>query len=449
MLVGRPTREAGQGGEAGGMRPVKWWCLAAFLGLMAGCEDPQTSSSSHWLRCREFAECARAPAAVACEDGYCVDELGARIKATDTASAGRSGGDAALPGGGGDSGLGGGGGEAGRESTASDDRPPAGNPNGTCQVPDEASLVDTTAAEHVIGDGSPESCTSAAVVAAVAQGGVIRFDCGPRPKTITLTETAKIFNDAAEEVVIDGGGLVTLSGGNARRILYQNTCDEDQVWTTETCDNQDHPRLTLQNLTFIEGSSEGEELEGGGAIFVRGGRLTVHSCRFFNNTCDPTGPDVAGAALRVLDQYEDLPVHIVNSTFGGESSLGNQCSNGGGIGAIGVSFVVANSLFAFNDASGRGANPPREGTPGGGNGGAVYVEGDAFDLTLCGTRIEDNHANEGGGGLFFVSNDGRGTLRIEDSALRRNVSDGFETSGYPGVFVQTETEPQVMGSTLE
>jgi hypothetical protein len=109
----------------------------------------------------------------------------------------------------------------------------------------------------VIGNGSPASCTSAAFVAAVAKGGVITFNCGSEPVTITLTETAKVVNDAAARIVIDGGGKVTLSGGGQRRILYMNTCDPDQVWTTPRCDNQDHPQLTIQNLTFVDGRASG------------------------------------------------------------------------------------------------------------------------------------------------------------------------------------------------
>src|SRR4029079_12851290 len=117
----------------------------------------------------------------------------------------------------------------------------------------------------VVGTGTADSCTSAAVVDAVAGGGVIVFDCGADPITITLDETARIFNDTGPEIVIDGGGLVTLSGAGERRILYMNTCDQAQHWTTDHCDDQDHPRLTLQNLTFIGGNSKSEsEYDGGG-----------------------------------------------------------------------------------------------------------------------------------------------------------------------------------------
>ncbi len=312
--------------------------------------------------------------------------------------------------------------------------PAAGNPDGRCAVPAEAAAEDVSTPDHVIGDGTPQSCTSAAVVAAVAQGGVITFNCGPAPLTIPMEETARIFNNADPDVVIDGGGRITLSGQGVRRILYMNACDPDLVWTTPHCDNQDHPRLTLQNLTFRDGDSRGEALDGGGAVWVRGGRLKIVNCRFFNNVCALTGQDAGGAAVRVLSQYNGLPVYVTSSTFGGGPGYGNQGSNGGGLSSIGVSFTVLNSLFSYNAAVGYGANPARDGTPGGGSGGAIYNDGNTFTLRLCGTRIERNTANEGGGAVFFVSNDLTGTMGVEQSVLRDNPSLGFETAGYPGVF---------------
>src|SRR5690606_23789253 len=110
--------------------------------------------------------------------------------------------------------------------------PAAGNPDGECAIPAEARPEDTSSPDHVVGQGTPESCTGDAVVDAVAQGGIITFDCGPDPVTITLSEPAKVRNDTGPKIVIDGGGLVTLSGGGTTRILYMNTCDEAQVWTT-------------------------------------------------------------------------------------------------------------------------------------------------------------------------------------------------------------------------
>ncbi|MBV1848897.1 hypothetical protein KUA19_02010 [Catellatospora sp. NEAU-YM18] len=321
-----------------------------------------------------------------------------------------------------------------------------GNPRGGATVPAEARAVDTSHPTRVVGTGTPASCTSQAVVKAVAAGGVITFDCGPEPVTITMTATAKIRNANGPRIVLDGGGLVTLSGGGKRRILYMNTCDQAQGWTTSHCQDQDHPQLTVQNLTFADGNSTGEKTEGGGggAVFVRGGRFKIVNSRFIRNRCDGTGPDLGGAAVRVLSQYHNQPVYVVNSTFGGAKGLGGSCANGGALSSIGVSWTVLNSVFSHNSAIGRGANPARSGTPGGGSGGAIYADGNLFTIRVAGTIIEDNHAREGGGAIFFVSNDRTGTLRIEHSTLRRNPSDGFETRGFPGIFFLGARPPTVV-----
>ncbi len=349
------------------------------------------------------------------------------------------------------SGTGGAGGDSSITTlTNVDDGPAAGNPDGHCDVPAEAAAEDVSSPTTVVGTGTPESCTSSAFVAAVAKGGVVTFDCGPDPVTITLDQTAKVFNDKGPKIVIDGGDKVTLSGGGKVRILYQNTCDQDQVWTTDHCNDQDTPELTVQNITFADGNAKGlKEPDGGGAIFVRGGRFKVVHSRFFNNAVDDTGPDVGGAGVRVFDQYQGKPVYVVNSTFGGKEGFGNAGSNGAGLSSIGVSYTVINSLFSHNKAIGNGANPAKDGTPGGGSGGAIYCDGNTFTLTLCGVRMTDNTANEGGGAIFFVSNDHTGTLVIKDSFLSNNPSGQFETQGYPGIFVIANGDPQVDNSTIE
>ncbi|HUT78822.1 MAG TPA: hypothetical protein VM285_14090 [Polyangia bacterium] len=322
-----------------------------------------------------------------------------------------------------------------------DDLPEAGNPDANCPVPDEAMERDVGSPDRVIGDGTPQSCTSAVVVAAIGEGGVIAFDCGPDPVTIVLEETARIFNDTGPEIVIDGGSRVTLSGGGQRRILYMNTCDPDLVWTTDHCDDQDHPRLTVQNLTFVDGDSSAEDdYDGGGAIWARGGRLTVINCRFFRNVCAETGPDVGGAGIRAFDQHEGAPLYVVHSTFGGAAEQGNSCSNGGAVSSIGVSWTILNSVLSDNRAIGNGGNPAEDGTLGGGSGGAIYNDGNTMTLSLCGALIERNEVNAYGAAIFFVSNNHDGTLRIEDSVIRDNVNHGGSTwEILPGISGHEDT----------
>lgn len=284
------------------------------------------------------------------------------------------------------------------------------------------------AAGTVVGSGTPASCTSRAVVRAVAAGGLITFDCGPQPVTIAMKRTAKVVNTSSR-VVLDGGGLVTLSGRGQRRILYMNTCDRAQVWTTSQCNDQAEPRLVVKRMRFVDGNATGETAEGGGggAIFVRGGRLKILDSVFADNRCDRTGPDVGGGAVRVLDQHRDRAVVVRRSDF-----TGGRCSNGAALSSIGVSWRISDSTFADNRALGRGANPARPGTPGGGSGGAIYLDGNAIHLEIEDSTLTDNHAREGGGAIFFVSNDRTGTLRINGSRLTDNPSEGFET--LPGIF---------------
>jgi hypothetical protein len=334
-----------------------------------------------------------------------------------------------------------------------DGLPAAGNPAGGCAVPGAGQAKSVARATTVIGAGSPASCTSEAVVAAVANGGVVTFNCGPDPVTITMNATARVFNDKPD-LVLDGGGRVTLSGGGVRRILYQNTCDQSLVWTSTRCDIQDNPKTTVQNLSFVDGNGSGQgyglaEVYGGGAIFARGGRLSIVNARFFRNQCEAGGQDIGGGAVRALETSKAAPVYVTNSTFGGAPGHGNRCANGGGLSSIDASYSIFNSVFTHNQATGVGANPKREGTPGGGNGGAVAVDGHTFDLSVCGTAMHDNSANEGGGAIIYTSNDRSGKMTLTDSTFSANPSGRFETDGLPGMFViAAPGYPVVTRSTL-
>jgi hypothetical protein len=297
-----------------------------------------------------------------------------------------------------------------------------GNPDGHRYVPAAGRAVSTAHPDHVIGHGTPASCTSAAVVRAVAEGGIITFSCGPGPVTIPMTATAKVVH--GQRVVIDGGGKVTLSGGGKIRILEMNTCGGG-------CWEQPGPRLIVQNMRFTGGYSGTHQTStgdyGGGAIFARGGQLTVVNSGFTGNRCYRYGPDLGGGAIRAYGMDMSTPVYITDDTFDG-----NQCSNGGALSGLYANFVVINSLLTGNKAIGWGQNPAQPGTPGGGSGGAIYTDGDSYDLVVDGTAMHGNSAREGGGGIFCVVNNDQGFLKIEYSVLRNNTSGQFQDA--PGIF---------------
>jgi len=273
-------------------------------------------------------------------------------------------------------------------------------------------------------------------VRAVAMGGVITFKCGPDPVTIMMTATATVSN-SSHRVVLDGGGLVTLSGGGNRRILYMKSGWEQQF-----------PHLIVQNITFRDGYSATRQTQtsdyGGGAIFDEGGQLKVVNSRFIDNRCYAYGPDLGGAAIRAYGMDMSVPVYITNDTF-----RRNRCSNGAALSGLYANFVVTNSLMTNNHAVGWGANPAASGTRGGGSGGAIYTDGDSYNLVIAGTIMRYNTAREGGGAIFFVVNNGPGRLTIKSSRLHLNTSGAFQNA--PGIFDSVDghdTPPTVNRSVI-
>jgi hypothetical protein len=346
-----------------------------------------------------------------------------------TASGG-SGGAGSSPGSGGTT-HGSGGASAGTGGAAPGDSM-AGNPNGSCTagLPAGGQAADVSHPTTVVGSGTPESCTCDALSAAVAKAGVITFDCGSEAITIPVTATLNL--STKKDTVIDGGNKVTLDGGHAVQILNYYSAN---FQATET-------RVTLQHLTIANGKttptkaippapeaacSQGFDDGEGGALFMRDGNLTVVDCTFSGNQAAPLGPDTGGGAIYIEGSKHGAL--IVGSTF-----TGNSGANAGAIGALFAELDIYDSLFMNNSATGHDANNDdatmcsvmnngQNETGSGGNGGAIYGDGNSFDITLCGDAIMNNAAgkNAFGGGLFFTSDDWGGVLTITDTTMAGNT----------------------------
>jgi hypothetical protein len=270
---------------------------------------------------------------------------------------------------------------------------------------------DTTSPDHVVGDGTPGSCTPEKLQEAATAGGVITFDCGDAPATITITDTI-VFT---EESLLDGGGKVTLSGGGSARILY---LDSGYDQTT--------PRLTVQRLAFREGASQatGEDTEGGGAAIYRdGGSLTVIDCDFRDNHAPATGQDLAGGAIYGFGGGDIL---ISGSTF-----VGNSASDGGAIGSLNGHLTIIDSVITDNAATGTDGNPGD-----GGCGGGVYQDGGDEVTTLCGVKIQNNTAGAIAGGYFRVSNSHDGTMAVEKSEVSGNRVTPMDDGNAGGLYLE-------------
>ena len=341
----------------------------------------------------------------------------------------------------------------------------AGNPNGSCStgVPAKGQPADTSNPTTVVGTGTQESCSFSKLQAAATLGGVITFDCGSGAVTIPVTATLNLPTN--KNTVIDGGNKVTLDGGKAVQILRFDSADF----------RANNMGLTLQHITLINGKttpteaiptapapcSQGWNDGEAGALYMRDGNLTVIDSIFMNNQGAPLGPDTGGGAIYVLGSKNG--VLIVGSSFSN-----NAASNAGAVGCLFAELDVYNSLFTNNTAIGNGANSDdpskcsvinngQNEVGSGGNGGALYSDGNSVNITLCGDAILNNSAgkNAFGGGLFFTSNDFGGTLSIADTTMTGNtggswtvVSSGSVTN--VGTAVGTNAKSiTVTNSTLQ
>jgi len=322
-------------------------------------------------------------------------------------SSGKSSGSGGSSGSGASGGTSGKGGSAGSETAGDAGSGEAGAPDMPpldtgCDIP--VAPVDTSSPTTVVGDGSAASCSDAGLRAAVAQGGIVTFDCGDAPVTITVDSEIPVTDDTT----IDGGGMVTLSGGGKSRVLH--IASPYDVPT---------PLLTLQHVAFEDGFTTDEwttlsAAESGGAIFADGGSVTIIDCAFSNNQCAFNGQNVTGGAVGGEGAGTII---IVASTF-----TGNTGSNGGAVGTRGKDITIVNSTFTDNQATGTYGH-----TVEGGDGGAISQDAADHSLTLCGDTFTGNVATASGGALWRRGFDSQGNDIVSLVDISRST---FDHNGY-------------------
>ena len=277
--------------------------------------------------------------------------------------------------------------------------PGAANAQSFC----EPVAPDSIAGAVVLGNGTPGSVTTAQLQMALDAGGAIRIDQGASPSTIVVTQPLV----ASRNTVLDGGGLVTLSGGDAHRIL--------RLTNPNPAQNAPQVFVTLQNIGFVDGrTTEGR----GGAIYKQHDfefphkvNLKLVNCSFLRNDAplDGSSQDDGGGAF-----YGELlnRIDIGNCTFDDNSG-----SNGGAVySLVSLRLNIVDSVFSNNRAIGTGGNPGN-----GGNAGALGVDGGARLVDVCRTRFVDNSSNAHGAGFFSVMYDQQSRTRFEDVEFRDNL----------------------------
>jgi predicted outer membrane repeat protein len=280
--------------------------------------------------------------------------------------------------------------------------------------------VDVAHGAHVVGTGTAQSCSEAALRDALALGGVVRFDCGGAA-TITLGAQLDLRTDI--DTTIDGGSEITLDGRGVTRIL--------RFWDADY--RTSRVTVTLQHIALRNGKSSGTPIPSapapcsqgidkdgsGSAIIVRNGVLHVIDATFEDNQAPDRGPDVGGAIYAL----GSLEVLVQGGTF-----RNNSGANGGAIYVLGSELNVVDSSFSANRALGTGANhvdsacTVNGGQSGdGGNGAAININGgDNGDVLLCGVTFTGNEAHALGGAVFRTPNVAKQTTTLDRCSFDLN-----------------------------
>jgi hypothetical protein len=265
-------------------------------------------------------------------------------------------------------------------------------------------------AAKVVGTGTAASCTAAALNAARAGGGLVTFNCGG-PATIDIS-TGTGTKTIAVDTIVDGGGLITISGGNAAQVFSVPANFGPGV------------KFGVQNLTIANGMAVNN---GGGIGIFNGSTLTVANSTFAGNTgvsVSRGGDDTPLAGGGILSASATLIV--TNSTFIGNS--GGAIANGGG------PLTVTNCAFTGNSGDSpainssyfvRGTLSVTRSTFTGNSGGGIANGGGP--LTVTNSSFTANTTTNGGAG---ISNDLGGTLNVTNSTFAGNSA--TSPAGYGG-----------------
>jgi parallel beta-helix repeat protein len=253
-------------------------------------------------------------------------------------------------------------------------------------------------AAGIVGNGTPASCTEAALDAALIGGGNVSFNCGTNPLTITVTQEKVIAANTVIDGSTNGKSLITLSGASQTRIFS----------------TQRDVAFTVRNLTLANGFTP----EQGGAI-LNGyrGKLTVINCKFNNNVSSQLGEFDGGGAIYT---QSESTLNIQRSTF-----TRNRAANGGAINNLLSDLTVVNSTFRNNQSIRSGS---------GGGGGAIYIDGGKGNngkIIIRGSTFTNNTAVLQGGAVFnqlYNSN----TTTIQNSTFSGNRVTDTGNQGFGG-----------------
>jgi hypothetical protein len=301
-------------------------------------------------------------------------------------------------------------------------------------------------ADAVVGGGNPADCTETAFDTAFALGGLITFNCGPAPMTIFFTSAKFVLNG---DVTIDGGGLITLSGGNSTRLFnvtngYQLTLKNIVL---EKGNSGNSPAgaifnslstLILDHATIQDSHTDNQP---GGAIHANGGAITLTNNSLIQNNNGYNYGAINTIGTLVVDHSV---IRNNSATFaGGGLSLGGQTTidhsqiysntTSGAGGGGGLYFTAPSRATILNSQIISNSAPDLSSFGGG-------IENFGV-LTLTNTSLSDNRANAGAG----LSNENGGQAALDQVAVSGNMASGYN-GGLNNEGVLTLTHSSLSGN---
>jgi predicted outer membrane repeat protein len=261
-------------------------------------------------------------------------------------------------------------------------------------------------AAGVVGTGTPASCTRAAFNTALVGGGVVTFNCGPNPHTITITLAKSISVDTA----IRGGGRITLkaSGTHHFKVLSGKTLVLESIRLTEGTSADKGGAIVNQGTLIVRKSSftNNRAVKGGGAIWSDGSAASVTDSQFDQNQVSdgsgPTGGGAIGNGAGMLTVSNCTFTDNISASIGGALYNGNTGANA----TVGFSTFFGNEAFNLGGAIYNGGTTTVDRSTLSGNqagvGGGIAHQGTL--LTLTASTLDGNAAIENGGGIYASGN---------------------------------------------
>lgn len=283
----------------------------------------------------------------------------------------------------------------------------------------------------VIAGGVVTNCADDTQLSAlIASGGTITFNCGGVGTTATITLSSTKIIPSGASVALDGGGKITLSGNNARRLFNVRANARLSIANLTLRDGKDFGggailndgTLIIDRTTLTANEASGQF---GGAIKNTGSLTITNSLIAYNTATSGYGGGIDSAETSTL-------TIIRNSTF-----IQNTARLGGGALANNGIVQISDSTFSGNSAGLEYGGGAIENTGpltvvsstftsnAAGKGGAIYNEGGR--TTITNSTLSGNMADRAprtGGGIHNERGAVEGIVTVNSSTLFGNTAPG-------------------------